>query len=383
MSIEEASKALSKAKIALMADHRMVFISVIMFSLKYRWDSSIPTACTNGFTIKINPDFFLKFTPAQRITMLLHEVWHVALKHCLRMSLGNINLKRYNAAADYYINPMLKSQGFAELINDTFHWLYDGQFIGMSTMEIYDALPESFVIPKECEDISNDPSDLDEESKTEEDLKEHLDALVVKAYVQTKMTNSNALGYIPAEMRVQIERMVNPSLPWYVILRRYVNAYAKSDYSWSRPNRRYMPNHYLPSLYSESLGEFVECFDLSGSVSDAEIHSYATQTYHAFKALNPKQITLITFDTEIHEIIKITNAEQIFQKELTGRGGTCVIEIMEWAKKHKPVVMTVFTDGDFGFHNVEDPKVPIVWVVHNNQKFNPPFGRVIHHEITR
>jgi len=41
-------------------------------------------ASTNGLVIYINPEYFLKYTPAERVYILAHETMHIILKHCLR-----------------------------------------------------------------------------------------------------------------------------------------------------------------------------------------------------------------------------------------------------------------------------------------------------------
>ena len=51
--------ALNKAKIALMRKTDSVFFTTVCFSLKHKWDDSIPTAATNGKEILFNTKFFL------------------------------------------------------------------------------------------------------------------------------------------------------------------------------------------------------------------------------------------------------------------------------------------------------------------------------------
>jgi predicted metal-dependent peptidase len=63
-------------------------VPLIGLFLKRTWvyethNISFP-ACTNGLVIYINPEYFLKYTPAERVYLLAHETMHIILKHCLR-----------------------------------------------------------------------------------------------------------------------------------------------------------------------------------------------------------------------------------------------------------------------------------------------------------
>lgn len=364
---EEADKALSKAKIQLMANKEMTFVTTVVLSLKYEWDNTIKTACVDGTTMYLNPDFFLAHTTKQQIGLILHETWHVALKHMLRGE--KKNEKKYNYAADYYINLMLTDNH----IQIPPCGLLEEKYRGLSTDEIYDLLPDSIDFPDLLDIKFN-------KGKPEQDnLKNEIDNILIKAKIQAEM--SNTAGNIPGELKIYLDNLLNPKLPWHVILRKYISNFSKNDYSWRKPNRRFFPEHYLPSLYSEALTDFAVALDLSGSVTDNQVKHFGSEVHRIFKDLNPKTITLITFDTKIRDIYPLTSASEMLRKELHGRGGTCVRDLMKHLQKTKPVVTVVLTDGEFDWTEVIDPKVPVVWVIHNNPYFKSPFGKVIHYEL--
>ena len=65
------------------------------------------------------------------------------------------------------------------------------------------------------------------------------------------------------------EAVRHPPVDWRDVLRAFVAAAACNDYSWSRPNRRFVwQGLYLPGLHSEDIGEVVIAIDTSGSVGD-------------------------------------------------------------------------------------------------------------------
>lgn len=89
---------------------------------------------TNGVSLFYNPDFIEACTTNELIGAIAHEVYHCALQHNLRIK--GRDLKRWNAACDYAINPLLIQAGFV-LPEGV---LIDPAFQGMSAEEIYTRL---------------------------------------------------------------------------------------------------------------------------------------------------------------------------------------------------------------------------------------------------
>jgi predicted metal-dependent peptidase len=160
-----------------------------------------------------------------------------------------------------------------------------------------------------------------------------------------------------------------------------MHAFAKDDYSWSRPNRRYLPKFYMPTLYSESLDHVCIAVDSSGSVSTREFTYFINELIAIKEYLNPTQMTLLDFDTEIKAIHKITKSTNIYKNiKFTGRGGTDIVPILEWATKEKPEILLIFTDGEFRIPDIS-PIKNVIWLIHNNPKFKINYGKIIHYEI--
>jgi len=70
-----------------------------------------------------------------------------------------------------------------------------------------------------------------------------------------------------AMMRL-VDHLLQPQLPWRMLLARYMTAVARDDYSFQRPSRREGPA-ILPSLRSAQL-DLTVVVDTSGSITDAE-----------------------------------------------------------------------------------------------------------------
>ena len=76
----------------------------------------------------------------------------------------------------------------------------------------------------------------------------------------------------------------------------------------------------------------------------------------------------------------IKSVQELMQLKFTGRGGTDITTVIEWANQNKPQLLMVFTDGFFRFPGIRT-KVPTTWLIHNNPTFAAPFGKVVHYEI--
>lgn len=96
--------------------------------------------------------------------------------------------------------------------------------------------------------------------------------------------------------------------------------------------------------------------------------------------MKPDKITVIQFDTEIKSVNEVRNVRELMNISFTGRGGTLINPVLEWANKNKPQLLLVFSDGYFHFYALET-KVNTLWLIHDNEKFQAPFGKTIHYEV--
>jgi len=363
--MDTPDQALSKTKIQLMARPDSAFFTTVCFSLKHRFDNKIPTACTNGKEIRFNPDFFMSLNIEERVFLLLHESMHVAYLHMARLQTRDA--RKFNIAADHVINLQLIERGFRMPSMG----LADPKYKGLSTEEVYKLLPDD---PGSPFDMDLEPGEGDP-AQLEADVQD----ILVRASIQSKMSNDKP-GTIPGDIQIFLDGLLNPKLPWNRILQKYLQSFAKNDYSFKKPNRRFFPRYHLPSLYGESLMNIAIAVDTSGSVSDAEFKRFVTETHSILRMMKPDQITMIQFDTEIKSVDKIRNVNELMQLKFTGRGGTMISPVIQWANENKPQLLLVFSDGYFRFYDLPT-KVETLWLIHDNEQFTAPFGKTIHYEI--
>ena len=361
-----AERAISTAKYKLMRMPNSTFISTVLFSLKLQIDDSLPTAATDGTSLLINPDFFMSLSEKQRITLLAHEAWHVAFDHMSRRY--NRDPKKWNVAGDYVINDTLLNAGFEPIDG----WLYDPDYHGMSTEQVYNALPDG--IEPDFDDL-REPEGGEEESK---EVSEQIKETILRGKLQAQAAGDDP-GTMPGEIQRTIEEWLNPKLPWYTILFNLLNTMAKDDFSNRRPNRRFLPDFYLPSLYSEGgLEHIAIAFDTSGSVSDAEIAEGMAEIQAIRDVLTPEQMTVFGWDTQLNTIHTLDESQHLSEVEIKGGGGTNISPVLQWADTNKPNAIVIFTDGRF-YTDSLDPKIPVFWIINGNPRWEYPFGTIIHY----
>ena len=385
MSRFEHDKALEKAKIRLMMRPNTIFYTTILFSLKQVWDTTIPTAAVNGTHLYINPDWFVDLDLPEAVGLLAHEAGHIGLDHITRV--GKRDHRLFNKAGDYKINQSLVAEGYKLPAGA----LLDARFDELNTEGAYKILYDE--APKNPDGTLADtgvpvygigpdlihPKDPAAAQKIQQDIT----TIVLRAAVQAKEQNQPP-GNIAGEAILLIDSVINPKLPWYIILQNYLQNFARDDYSWQRPNRRYMPDYYLPSAYSEAVCDVAIAVDASGSALQAFAY-YIHEIAYLKETIKPDKITLLVFDTDIQSIQEITeNTDLMRDVVFTGGGGTQIRPVLAWAQENKPDVMLIFTDGEFNQPEEgsdEYPETPLIWIIDNDPNFTIPKGTVINYDL--
>jgi predicted metal-dependent peptidase len=360
----EANKALSKAKIDIMAAENAVFFCVVMLSLHHLWDNAQPTAYTNGTVIGYNSDFFLSLPREERAGVVLHETLHVALMHVLRGE--HFDKVKFNIAADHVINIIIRDAGFK--LPD---WvLCDYRYRGMSTEQVYALLPDK--PPGQCQ-MADDIRDTPAEKR--DAMQDAIDDILVQAVLQSRIQGDKP-GTVPGELERYVDQILNPEIPWFRILKPLITQLARDDFSYRRVNRRFMPRYTLPGMFSEKICNLAVGDDVSGSVTRVQHNHFAAETMAILKGLKPEKITFLQFDTRIVETDELKAPRDMQRVRFKGGGGTDIEPLMKWADKHRPAALIVFSDGEFT-PATTNPRLPVFWIINGNPNFKAPFGKVI------
>jgi|TARA_B110000483_G_C18131629_1_gene517863 predicted metal-dependent peptidase len=366
-------KELDKTKIGLMMQGGTFLISVGLM-MQHIFTEKVSTAATDGKRIYFNPSFFSSMSRQERIGVLAHEIWHVALMHPIRVEDRDHNV--YNQAGDYVINDILHNNGY---VLPEPH-LYDAKYHGWSTEEVYNDLIDD-------EDKRSKPNSLgmdidyseDSDSETQGDISTSIQDTVMKARAQAKMEGTGK-GDIPAEVDRIIDSLINPVLDWAQLLARFMDSNSKNDYTWTRPNRRYFPNHYMPSMFSESIDHLTCSIDTSGSVSQQMLCEILTEIKSIYDTYQPNRMTIIDCDSEIHHVHIVEDSTDILNLKFSGGGGTSFIPVLEYCKKNDTNVLLYFTDLYAESISVDDGyEFDTLWICYS--KHDPQeYGETIYYE---
>ena len=332
-------------------------------------DDSAPTMWTDGKQLGYNPAFVDSITDDELLGVLAHEVLHVASLHPWRRDARHNG--KWNIACDAVINDICTASGFK---------LPKGCVPGVkdkSAEEVYNTLPDP--PPNqgggfgEVRDANNNGKKLTEAER---------ESQMAEARVRTQQAANaaKAAGKTPAGLNRLLDEMMEPRIPWKDLLSRFLDTFSRSDYSWSRPNRRYLQGGViLPSLWSQTFGEIIVACDTSGSISPQMLTEVCSEVFGCLNTYCNRgevvELTLLWCDTEV-SAQSITDISEI---RPVGGGGTDFAPVFKWvkdSKDHDPRALIYMTDGycnSFG----EKPDYPVLWILTEpNSHFKPPFGEI-------
>lgn len=384
----EIRRKIDQVKIDMMDESAgTIFFSSLLTQLQIVIDDTMPTAWTDAISIGLNPDLVKKATVDELKGVFMHELGHVIYEH-IEIALENkewLDHKVHNEAGDHHINLRNRAAGFILP-----HWikpLEDPKYKGWSTMKIYNDLianppPKSAPQPSKGGMPCGMGSDVRLPSgMSKSEHKEHVISTIVKASMQAEMMGEKGIGSIPGHIKRIVKQVTSPKLPWPMILANFMTSYAREDYSMRRPNRRYMPEFYLPSLHSESFGHMIIASDVSGSISMKELDTAMAETRYIYDTIKPESLRLISFDTEIRDNEMFKDGDSLPDDfELHGGGGTNVVPVLKYVRDEDPKLCIIFTDGHFTPPTLEHITGDIFWVIKGNKNFKATKGTVIHME---
>lgn len=364
------NKAISKAKIGLMTHRNTMFLSTVCCSLETQVTTDVPYAATNGKVIKINPDKFMELTEQERVFLLAHETLHVVYMHMTRR--GDRDPRMFNAAADYVINGELIRQGFTMIEGG----LNNPRYYGLGTEQVYELLKEK----NKCDEPNPLDGDVEESTGSPEDISElenEVRDAISRAAQLADIRDEGAS--VPKSVRRYLEELSKPKVNWRVVLRRFMQSLDKSDYSWSRPNKRYAhAGMYLPHMKGEAMSKITFAIDTSGSVSENEFKQFISEIHSVLKTLKPKEIEVLQFDHLLQSVDTVKSVRELAQVEFKGNGGTNPTVAINHFLEGNSMALIVITDGEFHTQSLPKVRKPVVWVIFDNQGFVPPYGKAVH-----
>jgi predicted metal-dependent peptidase len=362
-----------------------------------------PTTATDARSFYYNPAYIDALSLDETQFVLAHEALHCALSHFARRQ--HRVKQRWDVACDFAINPLLVKDGLkpppGALVLDVYE--------GMTAEEIYPCIAENNTDQPMDQHIY-DGEDIDPTSSGQQQGDEPRDggqggqqaapqsqpdaggsspdrqkddqsggasqpkplttaereALAAQwqqrlAGAAQQAQQSGKLGGLLARM---VGELLQPKLPWRMLLARYMTQVARDDYSYMRPSRR-EGQMIRPSLRSEQ-ADIVVALDTSGSINAEELNEFVAEI-DALKGQLRARLTLHACDTALAE-----GGPWVFEpweefklpRQFQGGGGTDFRPVFEWVEQQgrAPDLLLYFTDakGDFP---LSEPLYPVIWLV--------------------
>ena len=220
-------------------------------------------------------------------------------------------------------------------------------------------------------EIRDAPADVDQQ-----ELEQEWDRNVEQAYQSAK-----AAGSQPGGVEQVFRDKGRTRADWRDRLEQFMRASAPTDYSWRRPNRRFIADDlYLPSLHGIGMGPVVCLVDTSGSVDDAYVNRSISEVFRICQDLRPERIWIIQCDARVQSVEDFDPLAPPHEIRIRGRGGThfrpAFAKIRELGLQ--PDVAIYFTDGLSSDRPPPRPAFPVIWAVETDaQAERIPFGAAV------
>jgi predicted metal-dependent peptidase len=402
----EVETKLSAACTRLILDRPFLGALVLRMPMKPADPKWCATIGTDARHLYYNPDYIDGLSLEQTQFALAHEALHCALSHFARREHRNEN--RWDIACDLAINPILIKEGMTAVPGA----LYNIGYEGMMAEEIYPLVKENSEQqthdqhlygkqnkaaqqqPQKGSDSQQDEQDSDSEEPAggdsggegEERAAGEPDSLSdaekEQLSVQWRQRMAGAAqqamqaGKLAGSLRKLVDHLLQPQLPWRMLLARYMSASSRDDYSYMRPSRR-EGDAIFPSLRSAQ-ADIVVVLDTSGSINPAEMQEFVTEI-DAIKGQVRARISLHACDAMLAK-----NGPWEFEPweafelpgNIRGGGGTRFTPVFEYLYEQgdSPDLLVYFTDAEGEFPKSE-PRFPVIWLVKGRGKV--PWGQRI------
>jgi len=388
---DEIARKLAAARAQLVIEKPFLGVLVLHLPLTAADPRWCATIATDARAIYYNPAYIAALSLEQTKCVLAHEALHCALSHFHRRD--HRNRRRWDIACDLAVNAILAADGFVLPPNA----LYRKECAGMSAEEIYPYVRENtdeatqdlhvyadgHAHPGAGGDDGSEgpaasasapppnhglPADAGEAgaSRPPPPGPGESEQLAIQWKLRLAAAAQQALraGRLPASAARFVDHLVQPQLPWRMLLARYMTAVARTDYSFARPSRR-EGDAILPGLRAAQIDVAI-VIDTSGSITDAEMREFVTEV-NALKGQLNARITLHACDAALAPDgpwIYEPWEELVLPRRLIGGGGTRFTPAFEWAARLEPPpdLLVYFTDAE-GEFPASEPPLPVLWLV--------------------
>ena len=413
--VRKYTRRLLEARMRILNSHG--FFGMLLMNIGYGLDENMETAATNGEKIVFSPDFMDSLNDKELDFVMMHEILHVALQHCLRGS--KWDARAFNIACDIVVNSnIMKANGNDKSSitlrewGESMHLVPDGkEGWNYTAEEVYDMLPKSKKSSsgngQGNEENSTDNASL---SKTNSSASEDKGAGCVgwddhskwgsvkdedgsladtwanrvrDAAAAIEIINSTSgRGTLPLCVDRMLKEMRDATLDWKTMLNNFLREEI-CDYSFSPPDRRfdetgfYLPDFNETDFFAEDI---LFMIDTSGSMSDKDISDAYSEIKGAIDQFGGKlKGWLGFFDAAVVDPVPFMSEDEFRLIKAKGGGGTRFDIIFKYVREKMsdrlPKSIVILTDGFAPMpEEREAADIPVLWIV-NNDRVEIPWGR--------
>ena len=359
------------------------------------------TLATDGRNFYYNLGFVNKLTPKEAEFGFAHEVLHNVFDHMGRRDGRDPQLS--NIAADFAANQILKDERIGT-VPSFIKIFQDDKYRGMSYEQIYQDLYDKAekinisdlgeLLDDHLDGEGDGDSDGGGEGDDDKDGKGKRPSLTAEEKKQIRdeireamvaAAQSAGAGKMPAAIARMIRDFTEPKMDWRQMLRMNIQSILKSNFSFSRPNRKSQHcGAILPGMMNEETIDVSVAIDMSGSISDKMAMDFLSEVKGIMDEYKDFKLDLWCFDTEIYGYHRFTGdtADEIMDYKCQGGGGTAFEANWDFMKEEgiEPKKFIMFTDGyPCGTWGDED-YCDTIFIVHGNDAIIAPFGQTAHYK---
>lgn len=360
-----------------------------------------PSAGTDGKTFYYNRKFIESLDEEELKFLFAHNVMHCVYDHMGRR--GRRDKDVHDIATDYLINLEITDQHVGKLISrpdgdPAMIPYHDEKFRDMSSDEIYDYLineqEKSGEKMKHEFDVHFDPSSLSDKEAEEagiDKLSDDEKSMIKDAFRQATLEAAKRAGAdnVPGGVRDMISDLLEPQMDWRECLLANSSSLQKSDWTYSRPNRRNssLGGIILPGNDIEESVSVCCAIDTSGSISHEMIREFLSEIKGIMEQFAQFDIRVWCFDTSTYTVWRWTedNCDEMDEFYPEGGGGTDFKVNWDMMKANdiEPDQFIMFTDG-YPWDSWGDPDYQenMVFLISGNkgQDIVAPFGITLYYE---
>lgn len=374
------------------------FYGLLLMHIGFALDENVSTAATDGEKIMFSPDFLDTLSDRELDFVLMHEIVHIALRHCDRSD--GFDGETFKTACDIVVNSnillsenMDKSAITLSAYGESMHLAPDGsEGYNYTVEQLYSLLPVAVSADESDEQGNNSGSgdgDSDGDSDSDGDgnndnqdkpkskngksgkggkksgksddradksgnwddhshWNEHEtdNELLKDLWVKRIKDAGEAIsvrdsitgrGTLPLFAKRILKELRQPQTDWRTILDEFVEEEI-CDYSFTPPDRRFSDSPFFLPDFNEkddNVEKILFMIDTSGSMSDKEITAAYSEIKGAIDQFGGKLSGWLGFfDAVIIEPVPFSNEDEFFKIEAAGGGGTDFGIIFEYVKEY-------------------------------------------------